>query len=103
MSSLIKAENVCFSFKDEDNITKVLRDFNLTIKKGSFVSILGHNGSGKSTLARLFNCLYQPDAGVITVDGLLKGLLIASGNDAAAVLASRVSGSTENFVTLMNS
>lgn len=70
LSSLIKAENVCFSFKDEDNITKVLRDFNLTIKKGSFVSILGHNGSGKSTLARLFNCLYQPDAGVITVDGL---------------------------------
>ena len=70
LSSLIKAENVCFSFKDEDNITKVLRDFNLTIEKGSFVSILGHNGSGKSTLARLFNCLYQPDSGVITVDGL---------------------------------
>ena len=70
LSSLIKAENVCFSFKDEDNITKVLRDFNLTIERGSFVSILGHNGSGKSTLARLFNCLYQPDSGVITVDGL---------------------------------
>ena len=70
MDNIIKAEKVCFSFKDEDNISKVLQDFDLEIERGSFVSILGHNGSGKSTLARLFNCLHIPDSGRITVDGL---------------------------------
>ena len=71
LNTLIKAEKVCFSFKDEEeNIKQVLKDFDLEIEKGSFVSILGHNGSGKSTLARLFNCLHIPDSGTITVEGL---------------------------------
>ena len=70
MDNIIKAEKVCFSFKDEDNISRVLQNFDLEIERGSFVSVLGHNGSGKSTLARLFNCLYTPDSGRITVDGL---------------------------------
>lgn len=38
----------------------------------------------------------------ITLDNLLKGLLIASGNDAAAVIANRIGQGTENFVAMMN-
>jgi len=39
---------------------------------------------------------------VITFDGLLKGLLLASGNDAAAVIAMRIGGTIENFAEMMN-
>ncbi|GEA49255.1 histidine/lysine/arginine/ornithine ABC transporter ATP-binding protein HisP [Vibrio inusitatus NBRC 102082] len=44
---------------------EVLRDINLTIKKGEVVSILGSSGSGKSTLLRCMNWLEQPERGTI--------------------------------------
>lgn len=47
-----------------------LNGVSLTVKKGEFLSVLGHNGSGKSTLARLICGLLEPDAGKITVWGL---------------------------------
>ena len=42
--------------KQFDNV-EVLRDINLTVKKGDVVSILGSSGSGKSTLLRCMNWL----------------------------------------------
>lgn len=58
--NLIEFKNVSFSYAidddDENQVTvDVLKNFNLTIEKGSFVAILGHNGSGKSTTAKLIN------------------------------------------------
>ncbi len=49
--NLIEFKNVNFSYvvdDDEENkvTVDVLKNFNLTIEKGSFVAILGHNGSG---------------------------------------------------------
>lgn len=46
-----------------------VRDINLSIKAGEFVSILGGNGSGKSTLAKHINALVIPDEGKVVVDG----------------------------------
>ena len=64
--SLLCVENVSFSY---DKQHKVLKNVNLSVEKGEFVSIIGHNGSGKSTLAKLFNALLIPDEGKIVVDG----------------------------------
>lgn len=55
---------------DSANAPLVLRDFSLSIERGSFVAVVGHNGSGKSTLAKLCNGLYVPDRGQVLVDGL---------------------------------
>ncbi len=63
---LLTAENVSFSY---DKKHKVLKNINLSVNEGEFISIIGHNGSGKSTLAKLFNALILPDEGKITVDG----------------------------------
>ncbi len=52
MSEMIRLENVTFGY--EENQT-VLKDYNLKINKGEFVTILGHNGSGKSTLSKLIS------------------------------------------------
>ncbi len=72
--NLIEFKNVDFSYvldDDDDNQTTVdvLKDFNLTIEKGSFVAVLGHNGSGKSTVAKLINGINIAQKGDIFVDG----------------------------------
>lgn len=72
--NLIEFKNVNFSYvvdDDEENKVKVdvLKNFNLTIEKGSFVAILGHNGSGKSTTAKLINGINIAQSGEVIVDG----------------------------------
>lgn len=57
-SIAVSVKNVSKQF---DNV-EVLRDINLTVEKGTVVSILGSSGSGKSTLLRCMNWLEQPDA-----------------------------------------
>ena len=47
----------------------VLRDINLTVKKGEKIVICGPSGSGKSTLIRCINCLEEHQQGSIVVDG----------------------------------
>ena len=73
--SLISFENVSFSYVTEDDNgneirREVLKNFNLNIKQGSFVAILGHNGSGKSTVAKLTNGILFADEGRIVVNGI---------------------------------
>ncbi|VFR42602.1 Arginine/ornithine ABC transporter, ATP-binding protein AotP [plant metagenome] len=53
---------------------EVLRDINLTVKRGDVVSMLGSSGSGKSTLLRCVNWLEQPDRGEVRVAGQRMGL-----------------------------
>ncbi|KQL47145.1 energy-coupling factor transporter ATPase [Brevibacillus choshinensis] len=68
--SLLAFRNVSFSYDgDEGQRVPVLKSVDLTIEKGTFVSVLGHNGSGKSTLAKLMNALLLPEDGVILVSG----------------------------------
>lgn len=66
---MIEFRNVSFSYLSPERID-VLKDINLKIKKGEFVSIIGRNGSGKSTLARLISVLLLPSHGEVFVDGM---------------------------------
>ena len=49
--------------------TRVVRDFNLTIDKGEFVSLLGPSGCGKTTVLRMIAGFEPPTSGSITVEG----------------------------------
>ncbi|KAA6167045.1 ATP-binding cassette domain-containing protein, partial [Pseudomonas marginalis] len=49
---------------------EVLKGVSLNASKGDVISLIGASGSGKSTLLRCINFLEQPDAGVITLDGI---------------------------------
>ncbi len=49
--------------------TVALKNINLTIQPGEFVSLIGPSGCGKSTLLRLVGDLITPTAGVVTVNG----------------------------------
>lgn len=63
----IKLEGVSFNYKD----SPVLEDFNLSIKKGEKIGIVGKSGCGKSTLFKLMLKLYLPDKGMIFIDNKL--------------------------------
>lgn len=65
---IIECENVKFSYPDSE--TYALNNVSFKLKKGEFLSVIGHNGSGKSTLARLLNGLLEADEGRITVLGM---------------------------------
>lgn len=70
MENYIDFQNVSFAYEMQDESTPVLENFNLKIKKGQFVAILGHNGCGKSTVAKLCNAIEVPTEGKIFVDSI---------------------------------
>jgi energy-coupling factor transport system ATP-binding protein len=67
MMSYIEIKNVSFHYRES---MPVLKNVNLSIEKGEWVSILGHNGSGKSTLSKLLIGLLKAKEGEIIVDGI---------------------------------
>lgn len=67
---MIKAENVSFKYMRNEEMNQVLSDFNIHVKDGEFVVIMGHNGSGKSTFAKLTNAILLPEKGDIYVANL---------------------------------
>lgn len=63
MSLVLKAEHIRKSFGN----VEVLKNINLSVEKGSVVSILGPSGTGKTTFLRCLNYLEKPDAGKLTI------------------------------------
>lgn len=63
----IEVNNVDFTYP---NGTKALIDVSLTIPSGKITAFVGLSGAGKSTLVNLLDKFYEPDSGVITVDGV---------------------------------
>lgn len=51
------------------NERKALRNINLTLGNGEFVTVIGSNGAGKSTVLNMMAGKLQPDAGTVTIDG----------------------------------
>ncbi len=65
--NMIDIENLSFTYGGK---VEALKNVSLCVKKGEWVTILGHNGSGKSTLAKLIVGLLKPQKGTIRVDGV---------------------------------
>lgn len=70
MISFIEARGVTLVFKpkNRERVTAV-KDFNLDVGKGEFVSIVGPSGCGKSTFLNILLGLIKPDAGDLTFKG----------------------------------
>ena len=56
-------ENLCKSYKMGAIDLHVLKNIDLTFKKGEYVAIMGPSGSGKSTLLNILGCLDKPTSG----------------------------------------
>ncbi|NLC54343.1 MAG: ABC transporter ATP-binding protein [Erysipelothrix sp.] len=60
-------ENINFHYQASE---PVLKDFNLTVKKGETIALVGETGSGKSTIVNLLCRFYEPISGRVLVDGV---------------------------------
>lgn len=69
MKNMIDVQGVTFLYEsnDQGDVVEALKDINIEVKKGEFVTIIGHNGSGKSTLAKHINALLKPSQGDVWV------------------------------------
>jgi ATP-binding cassette subfamily B protein len=63
----IRFEKVSFAYKKGE---PVLRDFNLTIKQGETIALVGPTGAGKSTIVNLLCRFYEPTEGMIRIGRL---------------------------------
>jgi len=63
----IQFKNVDFRYTDDGNA--VLKNFNLTIKPGETIALVGPTGAGKSTIVNLLCRFYEPSGGAVRVNG----------------------------------
>jgi len=61
----IEIQSVAQTFKTKKGMFPALRDINLTVAKGEFVTLIGHSGCGKSTLLNLIAGLTTPTEGTL--------------------------------------
>lgn len=66
MRGTIEFDNVTFYYQPEK---PVLTNFNLTVKAGETIALVGPTGGGKSTIVNLLSRFYEPKAGVIRING----------------------------------
>ncbi len=68
MSAYLKLDHVDKTFRRGSTETNVLKDINLVINKGEFVSIIGHSGCGKSTMLNLIAGLTTVSQGAVLLE-----------------------------------
>lgn len=67
---VITAKNLSLTFQTKDGPVHALKDVNLTVEKGDFVSFIGPSGCGKTTLLRVIADLEHPTSGSLSVNGM---------------------------------
>jgi len=68
---IIRVSDVYYDYENpDDTVDTAVNGVSLSVKKGEWLSVIGHNGSGKSTLAKLLNGLFLPREGSVTVEGI---------------------------------
>ena len=67
---VIAAEGLNLTFQTADGPVHALKDVDLTINKGDFVSFIGPSGCGKTTFLRCIAALERPTGGTLTVNGM---------------------------------
>ena len=73
--ALLELQAVSKHYRLGGQIVRALREFDLQVEAGEYISIMGPSGSGKSTLMHLLGCLDTPTRGTYRLDGVDIGRL----------------------------
>src|SRR5262249_9362816 len=68
LQGAVSVDQVVFSYPSRKEI-QVLRDVSLSAQPGERIALVGPSGAGKSTLVSLLLRLYDPDSGIVSIDG----------------------------------
>lgn len=63
----VKFKNIVFSYNEKET---VLEDINLSVQAGETIGLVGETGAGKSTLVKLIPRFFDPDEGIVKVNGV---------------------------------
>ncbi len=66
---ILEIKDINRVYKDEENTVEALKNINLNVNKGEFISIIGSSGCGKTTLLRLIAGLDKPQSGKLLLYG----------------------------------
>ncbi len=69
MDKFVSVEQANMTFKTNNGSFVALKDINVSIREGEFVTLIGHSGCGKSTLLNMVAGLLQPSSGVLLCAG----------------------------------
>ena len=69
MKKFVSIEKACMAFNSKLGRFVALKDIDMSLREGEFVSLIGHSGCGKSTLLNLAAGLLQPTSGVLICAG----------------------------------
>ena len=65
---VLELKNICKNYSTKTETLEIIKNLNLQIEEGDFISILGQSGSGKTTLLNLIGLLDSPTSGDIYID-----------------------------------
>lgn len=68
-NEILRLENVEKNYNEQTKNLRIIRNLNLSVQEGEFISILGRSGSGKSTLLNIIGLLDKADSGKIYING----------------------------------
>lgn len=66
---ILELKNLCKNYSNKTETLEILKNLNLKVEAGEFISILGQSGSGKTTLLNIIGLLDAPTSGEIFIDG----------------------------------
>ena len=93
--SLIELSGIERTFTLGDSQVHALRDINLQIMPGEYISVMGPSGSGKSTLLNMLGLLDRPDAGIYKLEG--RDITTLNPNEQAKVRSERIGFIFQSF------
>lgn len=93
--SLIELNGIERTFTLGDSQVHALRNVNLRISPGEYISVMGPSGSGKSTLLNMIGLLDRPDAGTYILEG--RDITTLNPNELARVRSERIGFIFQSF------
>jgi len=100
MNKLIQLKNIYKTYHTGKISFEALKNVNLNIEHGEYISILGPSGSGKSTLMQIIGCLSTPTSGSYQLDG--KEISQLKPNELAKVRGQKIGFVFQSFNLLVH-